>query len=96
LQSWNYDGGGNRTFENSTVAGTTTSDQCTYPATSNRIQSIVRNGTTTVRAFGYDGAGNITSDSRSGVPFTYTYNNANRLKTVSQSGITYGIFRTIG
>lgn len=85
-----YDGVGNRTFENSTVAGTTTSDQCTYPAASNRIQSIVRNGTTTVRSFGYDGAGNITSDSRSGVPFTYTYNNANRLKTVSQSGNLLG------
>jgi YD repeat-containing protein len=85
-----YDGVGNRTFENSTVAGTTTSDQCTYPAASNRIQSIVRNGSTTLRAFTYDGAGNIATDARSGVTFTYTYNNANRLKTVSQSGNLLG------
>jgi hypothetical protein len=52
----------------------------------------VRNGTTTVRSFGYDGAGNIATDARSGVSYAYTYNNANRLKTVSQSGNLLGTY----
>ncbi|MEZ5901199.1 MAG: hypothetical protein R3D51_17095 [Hyphomicrobiaceae bacterium] len=75
-----YDGVGNRTFENSTVAGVTTSDNLTYPATNNRVQSIVRNTTTTVRSFTYDNGGNILTDVRSGVSYAYTYDNANRLR----------------
>lgn len=39
-----YDGVGNRTFENATIAGVTTSDNFTYPATSNRVASVVRAG----------------------------------------------------
>ena len=45
-KSYTYDGVGNRTFENTTVGGVTTSDNLQYPATSNRVQSIVRNTTT--------------------------------------------------
>jgi RHS repeat-associated protein len=43
-------------------------------------------------SFGYDGAGNIATDARSGVSYAYTYNNANRLKTVSQSGNLLGTY----
>jgi RHS repeat-associated protein len=83
-----YDGVGNRTFENTTVAGVTTSDNYTYPATSNRVQSVVRLAATT-RSLTYDGAGNIATDTRSGIPYAYTYNNANRLKTVTaQANLT--------
>lgn len=44
------------------------------------------------RAFAYDGAGDIATDVRAGVSFAYTYNNANRLKTVSQSGNLLGTY----
>ncbi|MGE0056128.1 MAG: hypothetical protein AB7S74_18180 [Hyphomicrobium sp.] len=44
------------------------------------------------RAFTYDGAGNTLTDVRSGVSYAYTYNNANRLKTVSQSGNLIGTY----
>ena len=44
------------------------------------------------RAFTYDGAGNIATDARSGITYAYTYNNANRLKTVSQSGNLLGTY----
>ena len=56
-----------------------------YPATSNRVTQITQNATT-VRSIGYDAAGNITSDSRLGSVYAYTYNKANRLKTVSYEG----------
>ncbi len=36
--------------------------------------------------------GNIATDVRSGVSFVYTYNNANRLKTVSQSANLLGTY----
>ena len=39
-----------------------------------------------VRSIAYDAAGNITSDSRLGSVYAYTYNKANRLKTVSYEG----------
>lgn len=46
-QTFFYDGVGNRSFENATISGLTTLDNCTYPATNNRVQSVVRAGTTT-------------------------------------------------
>ncbi len=58
----------------------------TYPTTANRMQSVVQ-ATVTQRSFTYDGAGNLLSDARSGTTYAYTYNNANRLKTVS-AGVT--------
>ena len=89
MQSWTYDGVGNRTGE--TIGGVT--DTYTYPATSNRLQGVTRSGVTPdPRAFTYDGAGNIATDTRSGVSYAYTYNNANRLKTVSQSGNLLGTY----
>ncbi len=85
------DGVGNRTFENTTISGTTTSDNFTYPATSNRVQSVVR-ATVTTRSLTYDAAGNILTDSRSGGPYTYSYNKANRLKTVTVGGTVRGTY----
>ncbi len=80
-----YDAVGNRTYENTTVSGVTVEDHFQYPSSSNRLDAVVRDGTTTLRTFSYDGAGNILTDTRSGVAYTYTYNNADRLKTVSSS-----------
>jgi RHS repeat-associated protein len=86
-----YDGVGNRTFENATVGGVTTSDNLQYPATSNRVQSVVRAAVTT-RSLTYDGAGNIATDTRSGIPYVYAYNNANRLKTVTAQANLVGTY----
>ena len=84
-KTWIFDGVGNRTSE--TNAGVT--DSYTYPATNNKLQSIVRNAAT-VRSFTYDGAGNIATDVRSGTTFAYGYNNANRLNTVTSQGNLLG------
>jgi len=53
---------------------------------------IGRSWTTTLRTFSYDGAGNILTDTRSGVDYTYTYNNADRLKTVSSSSNLFATY----
>jgi hypothetical protein len=73
--SWSYDAVGNRTGQ--TLNSVTSA--YAYPATSNRLSNIG----VTARVFTHDTAGNITRDARSGVNFDYTYNNANRLKTVT-------------
>ena len=64
-----YDGVGNRTYEILTQGGTTTS-VFGYPSDSNRL-GLVTQGSTTVRAFTHDGAGNIVADSRSGTAYSY-------------------------
>ena len=84
-QSWIYDGVGNRTSQ--TLSGVTTA--YTYPATSNRLSSL--SGATT-RALTYDNAGNILTDSRSGGPYTFAYNKANRLKTVTVAATVRGTY----
>ncbi len=89
-KTWIFDGVGNRTSETSTpLGGAAVADSYTYPATNNKLQSIVRNAAT-VRSFTYDNAGNMATDVRSGITYAYTYNNANRLKTVSQAGNLLG------
>ena len=78
---------GNRTSETNAAV----TDSYTYPATNNKLQSIVRNAAT-VRSFTYDNAGNMATDVRSGTTFAYGYNNANRLKTVTSSGNLLGTY----
>ena len=39
------------------------------------------------RAFTYDSAGNVKYDARSGVGYGYTYNSANRMESMSLSGV---------
>jgi RHS repeat-associated protein len=77
--SWSigYDANGNRTGV--TLNGTPSS--YTTSSTSNRLNSI----TNPARSFGYDNAGNTTSDSTS---YTSTYNLAGRLTTLTKAGIT--------
>ena len=72
---WTYDGTGNRTGQ--TLGGVTA--PYAYPTTSNRLSTIGG----TARVFVHDAAGNIATDTRAGVLNAYTYNNANRLKTVT-------------
>ncbi len=75
---WTYDGVGNRTGQ--TLGGVTA--PYAYPTTSNRLSTIGG----TARTFAYDAAGNVATDTRAGVVNAYTYNNANRLKTVTVAG----------
>jgi YD repeat-containing protein len=77
-------GVGNRTTEITTAAGITTTDSLGYPATSNKIANMTR-AAATLRTFVHDAGGNITSDTRSGTAYAYTYNNRNRLATVTAS-----------
>ena len=86
-KTWIFDGVGNRTSETNAAV----TDSYTYPATNNKLQSIVRNAAT-VRSFTYDNAGNMATDVRSGITYAYTYNNANRLKTVTSQGNLLGTY----
>ena len=78
---------GNRTSETNAAV----TDSYTYPGTSNKLQSIVRNAAT-VRSFTYDNAGNMATDVRSGITYAYGYNNANRLNTVTSQGNLLGTY----
>ena len=77
--SWSigYDANGNRT---SVTLNGSPSSYTTSP-TSNRLTAI----TNPARSFGYDNAGNTTSDSTS---YTSTYNLAGRLTTLTKAGLT--------
>jgi YD repeat-containing protein len=75
-RGWTYDANGNRLTE----SGTAASSYSVSP-TSNRIAAIT--GALT-RAYGYDAAGNTTSYST----VTATYNNAGRLKTLTNGSAT--------
>jgi RHS repeat-associated protein len=90
-KSLSYDGVGNRTQESTTLSGSTVTDTYAYPGSSNRLTTVTR-GMTTIRAFTYDGGGNILSDSRAGTSYDYTYNNRNRLATVTVGGSLRGTY----
>lgn len=71
------------------VGGSLTAESCTYPSPSNKLSSILV-GSTTTRSLTYDAAGNIATDTRSGTPYTYTYNARNRLNTVTSGALIWG------
>jgi RHS repeat-associated protein len=75
-RGWTYDGNGNRRTETGSSPST-----YTISPTSNRISGITG---ALVRTYGYDAAGNTTSYASA----TATYNNAGRLKTLTQGGTT--------
>jgi RHS repeat-associated protein len=79
--TWGYDGVGNRSSEVLTSGGSTTTTY-NYPTSSNQLSTVTQ-GSSTVRSFSYDGAGNVTADSRSGTTYTYSYNNRGRLAELS-------------
>jgi RHS repeat-associated protein len=76
-----YDGVGNRTHEILDDGTTTTTNVLGYPSGSNRVESVTQ-GSTTVRSFTHDGAGNITADDRAGTVYDYRYNKRGRLDQV--------------
>jgi RHS repeat-associated protein len=77
-----YDGVGNRTHEILDDGTSTTTSVLGYPSGSNRVASVTH-GSTTVRSFTHDGAGNITADDRAGTVYDYRYNKRGRLDQVS-------------
>jgi RHS repeat-associated protein len=74
---WSYDKVGNRLTEVEEF-GTVVTNSYSYPTTNNRITDV-KQGTTTVRSFLYDAAGNLTKDTRGTVATDYVYGNRNRL-----------------
>ena len=86
-----YDIGGNRTYDNNTVAAVTTTKTTYYDTISNHMTNVAVNGTTT-RTFAYDGAGNITNDNRPGEAFVFIYNNRNRMASVTRNGLAYATY----
>lgn len=102
-RTYYYDGVGNRAHEISTPPGSTTSTTRTYsyPATNNKLSSVVIGASTTERSFTYDvvsktrlrhDAGNISHDSRSGTAYVYAYNKRNRLNTVTVAASLKGTY----
>jgi RHS repeat-associated protein len=75
-QSWTYDANGNRLTQ-----GGNQSSAYTVATTSNRINTI--SGALT-RTYGYDSAGNTTSDGSA----TYAYNDAGRMISATKAGVT--------
>ncbi|HEY7642943.1 MAG TPA: RHS repeat-associated core domain-containing protein [Steroidobacteraceae bacterium] len=75
-QAWTYDANGNRLTQTGSAAST-----FTVSATSNRLSSV--SGALT-RTYGYDNAGNTTSDGTT----TFTYNDAGRMVSATKAGVT--------
>ena len=64
------------------TSGSTTTSTYNYPGTNNKLLSITQ-GASTVRSFSYDGAGNVSADTRGSAAYNYHYNNRNRLDQLS-------------
>jgi RHS repeat-associated protein len=83
--AWAYDPTGNRTSETANGAASA----YTYPTTSNQLASITPSSIGTVRSFGYDAAGDITSDSASAggsaPAMSYQYDAEGRLAKAYQT-----------
>ena len=90
-ESFTYDAVGNRLNDNVTSGATTVTRLAAYPATSNRISSLNQNAAT-FRTYAYDTGGNITTDTRPGETFVFTYNKRNRLSSLTRNGIAYATY----
>jgi RHS repeat-associated protein len=77
-KSWTYDANGNRASE--TANGVL--DIYYYPANSNKLVNVVR-GSTPMRIFTYDAAGNVLQDLRGANAYNYAVNNAGRIRQMS-------------
>lgn len=83
------DGSGNRVNSANVLGGAATDDQYDYSGSDNRLLGINRNGAP-FRSFTYDGAGNIATEVQGGVTTAYTYNDADRLASVTRAGTLRG------
>jgi len=87
-ESFTYDATGNRLNDNVTAGAITTTRLASDPTTSNRIVSLNQNAAT-FRTYAYDAGGNITTDTRPGKTFVYTYNKRNRLISLTRNAVAY-------
>lgn len=81
-RGYTYDKVGNRLTEVRTPAGGSAVTQTyAYVANTNRLANV-KQGTTTLRAFVYDAAGNMTRDTRGSTQYNYTISAAGRISEV--------------
>lgn len=85
-----YDNVGNRTYR-VLDDGTTVTQTYNYAVDGNRLLSITEGGAT-IRSFTYTANGDIETDDRSGTVYSYGWNDANRLETVSVGGTLKGSY----
>jgi len=83
---YTYDAVGNRTSKVETIGASVNTQSYSYPLTSNRLSDISE-AAAPVRSFTYDSAGNVISENRLGDIYTYTYNAANRMSSMSLNGV---------
>ena len=86
-----HDGVGNRTHKIMDVGGTVTTHVFGYGGSDNRLAGVDE-GATAIRNFTYTANGNIASDDRNGTLHAYTWNHANRLKTVTVASSLKGTY----
>ncbi len=77
---------GNRVSHSRNPGTGVVTDTYTYPAASNRLSTITL-GAGGSRGLTYDAAGNVTGDNRAGQNFTYVYDAAGRMASVSLGGV---------
>jgi RHS repeat-associated protein len=87
-----YDSVGNRTYDINTVGATTTTRVANYGANDNRITDMTQNGAA-LRSYSHDGAGNIITDVRGSEILAYTYNNRNRLASVTRNAVAHATYQ---
>ena len=81
-RTYTYDKVGNRLTEVITPPGSSATTQTyAYVANTNRLASVMQ-GTTTLRAFVHDAAGNMTRDTRGATQYNYTISAAGRISEV--------------
>lgn len=83
---YTYDEVGNRLTRSIDDSGTVDSESYSYDLSSNRLLTVTTNGSQT-RTFIYTADGNTDTDSRTGTPMVFTYNQANRLVQASSGGV---------
>ncbi|MEP0068937.1 RHS repeat-associated core domain-containing protein [Pyruvatibacter sp.] len=88
--TFQHDDVGNRTFR-TLDNGTVTTHSYGYFGGDNRLVDVM-DGSTVIRAFTYTANGSVATDDRGGTVHSYTYNDANRLKTVTIGGVLEGTY----
>lgn len=85
-QTYWQDGVGNRTGDIFNDGTTTTTKSLGYAYNNNLVGDVMQ-GSTTLRTFSYDGAGNIIADDRGGTVYNYRHNNRGRLDRLTVGSI---------
>ncbi|MDH3662026.1 MAG: hypothetical protein OEU92_18685 [Alphaproteobacteria bacterium] len=90
-----YDAAHNRTSRSWAEGGSTVIEALTLASTSNQVTQV-GDGTDT-RTFGYDAAGNVTSDTRyDGTAFAYVYDQRGRLAELKRNAVTEATYLVDG